>query len=135
MSSPLAAAIFWRWSISSTVASRSRSEAASSKRVASDASSMRARSPRPGRRGGPPETGARRSPRRVRFVGGEPLHARAQAAVDVVLQARLGMVAGEVDLAGRDQEMAVNEVNQTVRQVAGKERAEVGRSVLAQPPG
>src|ERR1035441_6938076 len=42
-SSPLAAAIFWRSSISSTVAIRSRSPAASSKRVSALAAAIRAR--------------------------------------------------------------------------------------------
>ena len=56
----------------------------------------------------------------VGLVRGQPLHARAQAAMNVVLQAGLGMKARQIDLAGRHQEMPVNEVHQPVRQVAGK---------------
>jgi hypothetical protein len=52
--------------------------------------------------------------------------------MDVILQARLGMEAGEIHLAGRHQEMAVNEVHQAMRQVAGKVGAEVSGAVLAQ---
>ena len=55
--------------------------------------------------------------------------------MDVVLQAGLRVVARQVDLAGGHQEVAVNEVHQPVGQVAGKEGAEVGGAVLAQPPG
>jgi hypothetical protein len=69
---------------------------------------------------------------RVRVVGGEAFDARSQAAVNVILQARLGMEAREVDLAGRHQKMAVDEVHQAVRQVGGKVRAEIGGAVLAQ---
>jgi hypothetical protein len=68
----------------------------------------------------------------VGVVGGQPFHARSQAAMDVILQARLGMVARQIHLAGRHQKMAVNEVHQAMRQVAGKIRAVVSGAVLAQ---
>ncbi len=68
----------------------------------------------------------------VSVVGGEAFHAGTQAAVDVVLQAGLGMVAGEVHLAGRHQKVPVDEVHQAVRQVARKVRPVVSGAVLAQ---
>ena len=71
----------------------------------------------------------------ITLVGGQPFDARAQAAVDVILQARMRVVARQIDVAGRHLEMAVNEVHQPVRQVAGKVRAEVGGAVLAQAAG
>ncbi len=75
-----------------------------------------------------------RTARGVRFVGGQPLHARPQAAVNVILQARLGMKARQIDLAGRHQKMAVDEVHQAVRQVGRKVGTEVRGAVLAQAP-
>ena len=70
--------------------------------------------------------------RGVGFVRGQTLDARSQAAMNVILQAGLGMVARQIDLAGRHQEMAVDEVHQAVREVAGEVRAEVSGAVLAQ---
>ncbi|MGA3017641.1 MAG: hypothetical protein ABSF62_11020, partial [Bryobacteraceae bacterium] len=52
----------------------------------------------------------------VSRVCGQAFHARAQAAVDVVLQARLRMEARQVHLAGRHFEMAVDEMHQAVGQ-------------------
>ncbi len=45
------------------------------------------------------------------------------------------MVAGEVDLAARDEEAAVDEVDEAVGEVAGEVGAEVGGAVLAQAAG
>src|ERR1022692_1586030 len=42
----------------------------------------------------------------IRVIGGQPFHAGPQAAMDVVLQTRLGMVARQVHLARRHQKMA-----------------------------
>ncbi len=107
--------------------------AASSKRISSDACCMRARRPRPGRRGALPETASRsRTAAGIRVVGGEALHARTQAAVNVVLQAGLGMVAREIHLARRHQKMAVDEVHQAMRQVGREVRAVVSGAILAQ---
>ena len=130
-----AAAIFCCSSSSSTVAIRSRSAAASSKRIS-------LRTPPPCARavvGQVPVPAFQEQPHvaappGVGLIGGEPFDARAQAAVDVVLQAGLRVVARQIHLAGRHQKMAVDEVHQAVRQVAGEVRAEVGGAVLAQPP-
>ncbi len=65
----------------------------------------------------------------------QALHARAQAAVNVVLQTRLRVVTCQVHFARRHQEMAVDEVHQPVRQVGGEEGAEIGGAVLAQAAG
>ena len=64
--------------------------------------------------------------------GDEVFNAGAEAALDVVLQAGTRVVAVEVDLAAWDQEAAMDHVDEAVRQVARKVRAEVGRAVLAQ---
>jgi hypothetical protein len=55
--------------------------------------------------------------------------------MNVVLQARARMVAGEIDLATGNEKAAMNQLDHAVSQVAGKVRAVVGRAVLAQPPG
>ena len=73
--------------------------------------------------------------RRVGFVGGQAFDARPQAAVDVILQAGIGMEARQIDLAGRHHEMAVDEVHQPVRQVAREVGAEVGGAVFPQAAG
>ncbi len=56
----------------------------------------------------------------VGLGSGQAFHARPLAAMNVVLQAGLGMVAPEVDLAGRNQKMAVNEVDQRYARLPGK---------------
>ena len=61
--------------------------------------------------------------------------ARAQAALDVVLQAGARMVAGEIHLADGNQKAAVDQVDEAVGQIAGKVRAEVGAAILAQAAG
>ena len=72
---------------------------------------------------------------RIRFRSREAFHARALAAMNVVLQARLGMIAAQVDLARRHQEMTMDEIHQPVGQVAGKVWAEVSRAVFDQTGG
>ena len=59
----------------------------------------------------------------------------AEAALDVVLEAGARMVAVEVDLAAWDEEGAVDDVDETVREVAGEVGAEVSAAVLAQTAG
>ena len=71
----------------------------------------------------------------VGFVRGQTLHAWTQTAVNVILQAGMRVVAVEIHFAGRHQEMAVNEVDQPVRQIAGEVRAVISGTVLAQPAG
>ena len=71
--------------------------------------------------------------RRVRLIGGQSLYARPQAAVNVKLQAGLGVKSGEVHLARWHQEVPVDEVHQAVRQVGREVRTEIGRAVLPQP--
>ena len=71
------------------------------------------------------------------FVGlgrGQAFDAGAQAALDVVLQAGARMVAREIDLAAWDQEAAMDQVDQPMREVAGEVWAKVGAAVLAQAP-
>ena len=48
----------------------------------------------------------------------------------VELQARVRMPPAEIDFAGRDLEMPVNEMNQTVRQISRKIRPVVADSVF-----
>jgi hypothetical protein len=50
--------------------------------------------------------------------------------MNVIFEARMRVAAGEIDLAGRNLEVAMNKVNQPVRQVAGKKRSVVARPVL-----
>ena len=71
----------------------------------------------------------------VDLGGGEVLHAGTEAPLDIELQAGARMVAGEIDLAGRNQEGAVDEVDKTMGEVAGKVRAEVLAAILAELAG
>ena len=64
--------------------------------------------------------------------GGEAFDAGAETAFDVVLEAGAGVVALEVDLAGGDEEGAVDEVDEEVGKVAGEVGAEVEGDVLAE---
>ena len=52
--------------------------------------------------------------------------------MNVILQARVSVRARQIDVAGRHLEVAVDEMHQPVRQIAGKVRTEVCRAVLAQ---
>ena len=70
------------------------------------------------------------------FGGGdEAFDAGAEAAADVVLQAGVGVFAVEVDFAGGDFELAVDEVGEAVGEVAGEVGTEVGGAVFAEAAG
>ncbi len=66
---------------------------------------------------------------------GESFDTRSQAAVNVVLQAGAGMKTRQVHLATGEQEAAMDQFDDPVGQIAGKVRAVVSGSVLAQAPG
>jgi hypothetical protein len=72
---------------------------------------------------------------RIRFRRDEAFDAGSEASMDVVLQARMRMLAVEVDAARRDQEVSMDEVHQAVGQVPGEVGAEVGGPVLEEPAG
>ncbi len=72
--------------------------------------------------------------RGVLFVRSETFDAWPQAAMDVILQARMRMEARQVHFAGRNLEVAMNEMHQPMRQVAGKIGAEIAGAVLDEPP-
>src|SRR5262249_50039094 len=59
---------------------------------------------------------------------------RSQAALDVILQTGPQVVTRKVHFAGRHQKAAVDQINDAVRQVAGKIWAIVIAAVLAQAP-
>ena len=71
----------------------------------------------------------------VSFRRGESFNAWAEAAVNVVLKAGARVKAREVDLAGGQQEAAMDEFGHAVGQIAGEVRAIVGGAVLAQAAG
>ena len=52
-------------------------------------------------------------------------HARSQAALDVVLQTRPRMIARQIDLARRNQKVAMDQIDDAVGQVGGEVRAVV----------
>ena len=52
--------------------------------------------------------------------------------MDVIFQARMRMLARQIDIARRHFEMPMNEVDQTMRQVAGKIRTVIGGPVFFQ---
>jgi hypothetical protein len=66
---------------------------------------------------------------------GQVLHARAQAAFDVVLQAGARMKAREVDLARWNQKVAVNEIDDAIGKIGREVRPVVSAAVLAQAAG
>src|SRR5260370_11669758 len=68
----------------------------------------------------------------VGFWRGQVLDARPQAALDVVLQTRPGMVSGEVDLTGWDEKMTMDEIHNPVGKVSGEIRPEIDAAVFAQ---
>ena len=78
---------------------------------------------------------ASRTALRVDLRRGQAFDAGAEAAVNVVLQAGAGMVAGEIDLATGNEKAAMDELDDAVGQVAGKVGAVVGGAVLAQAAG
>ena len=55
----------------------------------------------------------------------QPLDARAETSLDVVLQAGAGMVAREIDLAAGDEKAAVYQVDEAVCEVTGEVRSEI----------
>ena len=61
---------------------------------------------------------------------GQFLHARAQAAMNVVLQAGARMIAGEIDLAAGQQKAAMNQFDDAVGEIARESR---GRSRRSRP--
>ena len=65
---------------------------------------------------------------------GQPFHARAQAAMNVVLQACARMIAREIDLAAWDQKAAMNQLDHAIGEIAWKVRSVVRGAVFAQPP-
>ena len=65
---------------------------------------------------------------------GQPLDTWAQASPDVVLQTGPRIVAIQVQLAGRNQEMPVNQIDKSIRQAGREVRSEVERAVFAQSP-
>jgi len=70
------------------------------------------------------------------FLGrSQAFDAGAEAALDVVLQAGTGMIARKIDLATGQQERAVEQVRDAVRQIAWEVRTVVGAAILAQPAG
>src|SRR5258708_4075215 len=71
---------------------------------------------------------------RVAFVGGESRDARAEATLDVILQAGTRVSARKVHGAGRNQKPLVHEVKDAARQARGEIRAEVERAVFFYPP-
>jgi len=71
----------------------------------------------------------------VGFAGGEVLDAGAEAAADVVLETRAGVVAGEIDLAAGQKEAAMDEVDDAVGEVAGEVGSVIGAAVAAQTAG
>ncbi len=66
---------------------------------------------------------------------GQVFHARAQTALDVVLQARAWVVARQVELAAWQQKRAVQQVSHAIGQVAGEVGAIVGTAIPAQAAG
>ena len=68
-------------------------------------------------------------------IRGEPGGAGAETAVDVVLQAGIGVELGEIDFAGGDFEVTVDEVDEAVGEVAGEVGAVVGAAVFAEAAG
>jgi hypothetical protein len=63
---------------------------------------------------------------------GEAFNARAEAAVNIVLQAGARMVAREIDLATGQKKTAVNELDYAISQIAGEVRPIISRAVFAQ---
>jgi len=63
---------------------------------------------------------------------GEVFHARTETALDVVLQARARMEAREVDLAGGDEKVAMNEIDDAIGKVGGEVGSVIDATVFAQ---
>ena len=71
----------------------------------------------------------------VGFGGCEAFDAGAEAALDVVLKAGARMIAREINLAGGDEEAAVDEIDEAMGEVAWEVGTEVGGTVFTQTPG
>ncbi len=65
---------------------------------------------------------------------GQSFHAGSLTTFDVVLQTRTRVIAREVNLAGRNHEVPVDQVHDAIRQVCRKIRTVVGAAILAQTP-
>src|SRR5208282_2298263 len=63
------------------------------------------------------------------------LYTRTQATLDVVLQARTRMGAGQIHFARRDHEMAMNQVDDAIGEIGREVWAVVGAAILAQAAG
>ena len=59
-------------------------------------------------------------------------NARAKASLNVVLQTRTRVVAREIDLARRNQEVPVDEIDDAIGEIRGEIRAVIGRAVVPQ---
>jgi hypothetical protein len=68
----------------------------------------------------------------VALIGHQAFDAGTVAAIDVIFQARMGMLASQIHIAGGNLEMAMDEVHQPVGQVAREIRAVVGGTVFLQ---
>ena len=65
----------------------------------------------------------------------QALHAGTPATMDVILQTRMRVAPVEIDLAGGNQKMPVDEMHQPVRQVARKIWSEITRAILQKAAG
>src|SRR6185437_15788740 len=61
------------------------------------------------------------------------LNAWAEAALDVVLQAGTQVISREINLAGRNQKAAMDQIDNAVSQIAGEIRPVIDAAVFAQP--
>src|SRR5579859_3518620 len=68
----------------------------------------------------------------IRLRRGQVLNAGPETAFDVVLQTRPQVVAGEIDLAGRDKKAAMDEIDNPVGQIAGEIGPVIDAAVFAQ---
>src|SRR5205807_7277933 len=71
----------------------------------------------------------------VAFVGGESGDARAETAMNVILQARPRMGTSEIDRARWNEKTFVDEMENAAREAGGKIRAEVERTVFYDAAG
>ena len=69
----------------------------------------------------------------IGIVRDQAFHARPPAAVNVVLKAGPRVGSRQVDAARRQLEMPVDKVHQTVGEIAGEVRPEIGRAILLEP--
>src|SRR5690349_16383431 len=69
----------------------------------------------------------------ISLVGRQRLHAWPETSMDVVLQARMGMLPAEIDLTGRHLELPVDEMYEAMRQISGEIRSVITRTVFDNP--